>query len=153
MPNYFKFEPFTRVVSIVNFQSANLFLVIQDSDRRDLEAWFFHFKTFPVTYFVILDTVPFRDQSVLARNVSWAALRAGGTLQASTHYESTRRPIGQVELARAVCTGAVKVDARGEEVGNTEDARSDWLVRRMQYCVRLRDDTLCTNPLCVQFEA
>ena len=70
MPNYFKFEPFTRVVSIVNFQSANLFLVIQDSDRRDLEAWFFRFKTFPVTYFVILDTVPFRDQSVLGRNVS-----------------------------------------------------------------------------------
>lgn len=41
-------------------------------------GWFFHLKTFPVTYFVILDTVPHRDKSVLARNVAWAALRAGG---------------------------------------------------------------------------
>ena len=41
-------------------------------------GWFFRFKTFPVTYFVILDTVPYRDRSVLARNVSWAALRARG---------------------------------------------------------------------------
>ena len=40
--------------------------------------WFFPFKTFPVTYFVILDTTPYRDRSVLARNVSWAALRAQG---------------------------------------------------------------------------
>ena len=48
------------------------------ADRRDPEASFFRFKAFPVTYFVILDTVPFRDPSVLARNVSWAALRAGG---------------------------------------------------------------------------
>jgi len=46
--------------------------------RRGLEESFFRFKTFPVTYFVILDTVPYRDKSVLARNVSWAALRAGG---------------------------------------------------------------------------
>jgi len=46
--------------------------------NNDVRGWFFHFKTFPVTYFVILDTVPFREASVLARNVSWAALRAGG---------------------------------------------------------------------------
>jgi len=45
---------------------------------RDLKGWLFSFKTFPVTYFVILDTLPNRDRSVLARNVSWAALRAGG---------------------------------------------------------------------------
>lgn len=45
---------------------------------RDLKGWFFRFKTFPVTYFVILDAVPYRDDSVLARNVAWAALRAGG---------------------------------------------------------------------------
>ncbi|KAI9455505.1 hypothetical protein HD554DRAFT_2324338 [Boletus coccyginus] len=45
---------------------------------RDLKGWFFRFKTFPVTYFVIVDAVPSRDKSVLARNVSWAALRAGG---------------------------------------------------------------------------
>ena len=41
----------------------------------------FSCKTFPVTYFVILDTVPSRDPSVLARNVSWAALRARGYAQ------------------------------------------------------------------------
>ncbi|KAG8216313.1 hypothetical protein J3R82DRAFT_6380 [Butyriboletus roseoflavus] len=45
---------------------------------RDLKGWFFRYKTFPVTYFVILDTVPNRAQSTLARNVSWAALRARG---------------------------------------------------------------------------
>lgn len=45
---------------------------------RDLKGWFFRFKTFPVKYFVIMDTVPHRDKSILARNVSWAALRAGG---------------------------------------------------------------------------
>ncbi|KAF8429445.1 hypothetical protein L210DRAFT_3508516 [Boletus edulis BED1] len=46
--------------------------------ERQSKGWFFRFKTFPVTYFLILDTVPYRDQSVLARNVAWAALRAGG---------------------------------------------------------------------------
>ncbi|KAF8555603.1 hypothetical protein OG21DRAFT_1438531 [Imleria badia] len=45
---------------------------------RNPKGWFFRYKTFPVTYFVIVDTVPNRDISVLARNVSWAALRAGG---------------------------------------------------------------------------
>lgn len=45
---------------------------------RDLKGWFFRFKTFPATYFVVLDSVPYRDKSVLARNVSWAAPRAGG---------------------------------------------------------------------------
>ncbi|KAF8837063.1 hypothetical protein BDN67DRAFT_973484 [Paxillus ammoniavirescens] len=45
---------------------------------RDVKGWFFSFKKFPVKYFVILDTVPYRDHSILARNVAWAALRAGG---------------------------------------------------------------------------
>lgn len=39
---------------------------------------FFHFKKFPVKYIVILDTVPNRHHSILARNVAWAALRARG---------------------------------------------------------------------------
>ncbi|KAF9233643.1 hypothetical protein BU15DRAFT_79892 [Melanogaster broomeanus] len=43
---------------------------------RDMKGWFFRYKKFPVKYFVILDTVPNRDHSVLARNVAWAALRA-----------------------------------------------------------------------------
>ncbi|KAG2143585.1 hypothetical protein DEU56DRAFT_242494 [Suillus clintonianus] len=41
-------------------------------------GWFFHFKKFTVKYIVILDTVPNRDHSILARNVAWAALRARG---------------------------------------------------------------------------
>lgn len=40
-------------------------------------GWFFHHKKFPVKYFAILDTTPYRDCSILARNVAWAALRAG----------------------------------------------------------------------------
>ncbi|KAG9311907.1 hypothetical protein JVU11DRAFT_8168 [Chiua virens] len=50
---------------------------LSDTAQAD-EGRFFRFKTFPVTYFVILDTVHNRDRSVLARNVAWAALRAGG---------------------------------------------------------------------------
>ncbi|KAG9311916.1 hypothetical protein JVU11DRAFT_8177 [Chiua virens] len=50
---------------------------LSDTAQTD-EGRFFRFKTFPVTYFVILDTVPHRDRSVLAKNVAWAALRAGG---------------------------------------------------------------------------
>ncbi|KAF9237978.1 hypothetical protein BU15DRAFT_48124 [Melanogaster broomeanus] len=42
------------------------------------QGWFFSSKKFPVKYFVILDTVPNRDHSILARNVAWAALCAGG---------------------------------------------------------------------------
>lgn len=45
------------------------------------QGWFFRYKTFPVTYFVILDTVPNRDDSVLVRNVAWAALRARGYVE------------------------------------------------------------------------
>ncbi|OAX38293.1 hypothetical protein K503DRAFT_770624 [Rhizopogon vinicolor AM-OR11-026] len=41
-------------------------------------GWFFRFKKFPVKYIAILDTIPNRHSSVLARNVAWAALRAGG---------------------------------------------------------------------------
>ncbi|KAK2463889.1 hypothetical protein APHAL10511_004061 [Amanita phalloides] len=45
---------------------------------RNLKGWFFSFKTFPVKYFVILDTVPNRNHTHLARNVTWAALCAKG---------------------------------------------------------------------------
>ena len=45
---------------------------------RDKKGWFFRFKSFPVKYFVILDTVPSRHYGHLARNVAWAALRARG---------------------------------------------------------------------------
>ncbi|KAG0697488.1 hypothetical protein DFH29DRAFT_945996 [Suillus ampliporus] len=41
-------------------------------------GWFFRFKKFPVKYIVILDTVPNRHHSILARNVAWAALCARG---------------------------------------------------------------------------
>ncbi|KAG2143586.1 hypothetical protein DEU56DRAFT_242503 [Suillus clintonianus] len=41
-------------------------------------GWFFRFKKFPVKYIVILDTVPNRDHSILAKNVAWAALCARG---------------------------------------------------------------------------
>jgi hypothetical protein len=41
-------------------------------------GWFFHFKKFPVRYFVVLDSVPNRHGADLIRNVACAALRAGG---------------------------------------------------------------------------
>lgn len=40
--------------------------------------WLFRFKTFPVKYLVILDAIPNRDHSHLARNLAWAALCARG---------------------------------------------------------------------------
>ncbi|KIJ61755.1 hypothetical protein HYDPIDRAFT_137335 [Hydnomerulius pinastri MD-312] len=46
--------------------------------ERDTGKGFFHFKNLPVKYFIILDTIPNRHHSVLARNVAWAALRAKG---------------------------------------------------------------------------
>ncbi|KAJ3527550.1 hypothetical protein NMY22_g9739 [Coprinellus aureogranulatus] len=45
--------------------------------RNQVPGWFFRFKTFPVRYFVVLDTVPKRHPSIVLRNVAWAALRAG----------------------------------------------------------------------------
>ncbi|KAJ3542751.1 hypothetical protein NMY22_g3395 [Coprinellus aureogranulatus] len=45
--------------------------------RNQVPGWFFRFKTFPVRYFVVLDTVPKRHPSIALRNVAWAALRAG----------------------------------------------------------------------------
>lgn len=41
-------------------------------------GWFFRFKKMPVKFFVIIDTVPGRHVSKLAREVAWAALRAKG---------------------------------------------------------------------------
>ncbi|KAG2744884.1 hypothetical protein P692DRAFT_201105309, partial [Suillus brevipes Sb2] len=46
--------------------------------NRNKIGWFFRFIKFPVKYIVILDTVPNRHHSVLAKNVVWAALRAQG---------------------------------------------------------------------------
>lgn len=45
---------------------------------RDKKGWFFRFKSFPVKYFVILDTVPNREYGHLVTNVAWAALCARG---------------------------------------------------------------------------
>ncbi|KIO10499.1 hypothetical protein M404DRAFT_13717 [Pisolithus tinctorius Marx 270] len=42
------------------------------------KKWFFRFKTFPVKYLVVLDAIPNRDHSHLARNLAWAALCAKG---------------------------------------------------------------------------
>jgi len=41
-------------------------------------GWFFRYKRFPVQYIVILDAIPNRHKSILARSVAWAALRAQG---------------------------------------------------------------------------
>ncbi|KAI6046327.1 hypothetical protein EDC04DRAFT_2558179, partial [Pisolithus marmoratus] len=38
----------------------------------------FRFKTFPVKYLVVLDTIANRDHSHLARNLAWAVLCAIG---------------------------------------------------------------------------
>lgn len=40
--------------------------------------WLFRFKTFPVKYLLVLDAIPNRDHSHLARNLAWAALCARG---------------------------------------------------------------------------
>lgn len=47
-------------------------------DRPGSSKCLFHFKKFPVKYFVILDTTPNRDVHHLATQVAWAALRARG---------------------------------------------------------------------------
>ncbi|KAG9311910.1 hypothetical protein JVU11DRAFT_8171 [Chiua virens] len=62
----------------VLYVSNDEFTGYLNNKAQSRQAQFFRFKTFPVTYFVILDTVPFRNKSVLARNIAWAALRAGG---------------------------------------------------------------------------
>ncbi|KAJ3851104.1 hypothetical protein EV368DRAFT_74789 [Lentinula lateritia] len=46
--------------------------------RSNSSGWFFHFKKMPVKYFVILDTVPHRHHSILAREVAWVALCVQG---------------------------------------------------------------------------
>ncbi|KAJ7575597.1 hypothetical protein C8J56DRAFT_974927 [Mycena floridula] len=45
------------------------------------KGWFFRFKTFPVKYFVIFDTVHGRPVHHLARQVAWAAFRALGIVK------------------------------------------------------------------------
>ncbi|THU90942.1 hypothetical protein K435DRAFT_727758 [Dendrothele bispora CBS 962.96] len=46
--------------------------------REKKAGSFFHFKRFPVKYFIIIDVHPGRDVCHLAREVAWAALRAQG---------------------------------------------------------------------------
>ncbi|KAI0057396.1 hypothetical protein BV25DRAFT_1437724 [Artomyces pyxidatus] len=41
-------------------------------------GWLFHFKKFPVKYFVIVDATPNRDGTELGKEVAWAAMRARG---------------------------------------------------------------------------
>jgi hypothetical protein len=56
----------------------SFFGYLQILNSGNNKGWFFRFKKFPVKYIVILDTVPNRHHSVLAKNVAWAALRAQG---------------------------------------------------------------------------
>lgn len=88
---------------------------------RDLKGWFFRYKTFPVTYFVILDTVPNRDRSVLARNVSWAALRARGYAE------------GEYTLRKY----AVASDKLFEECANE---RFGWMPKDMEWGITKMED-------------
>ncbi|EDR07341.1 uncharacterized protein LACBIDRAFT_298402 [Laccaria bicolor S238N-H82] len=62
-------------------------------DRPNCSGWFFHFKKMPVKYFVILDTSPGREVTLLAREVAWAALRAQGLGGGNTNH-GNRRSIG-----------------------------------------------------------
>jgi hypothetical protein len=45
-------------------------------ERPGSAGWFFHFKKFPVKYFVILDATPGRHVHHIVRLVAWAAFRA-----------------------------------------------------------------------------
>jgi hypothetical protein len=58
--------------------NRSFFGYLQILNSGNNKGWFFCFKKFPVKYIVILDTVPNRHHSVLAKNVAWAALRARG---------------------------------------------------------------------------
>ena len=58
--------------------------------------YFFHHKTFSVTYFVILDTTPNRHYTFLAQQVAWAALRAKGYGKGA--YESGKYAIASDKL-------------------------------------------------------
>jgi len=87
---------------------------------RDLKGWFFRFKTFPVTYFVILDTVPYRDRSVLARNVSWAALRAGGYAE------------GEYTLRKYAAASDKLLEQRAQERLGWMPEEMKWEIPKMQ---------------------
>ncbi|KAI9458075.1 hypothetical protein HD554DRAFT_2029732 [Boletus coccyginus] len=87
---------------------------------RDLKGWFFRFKTFPVTYFVILDTVPYRDRSVLARNVSWAALRAGGYAE------------GEYTLRKYAAASDKLLEQRAQERLGWMPEEMKWEITKMQ---------------------
>ncbi|KAI6104885.1 hypothetical protein EDD16DRAFT_1492213 [Pisolithus croceorrhizus] len=67
------------------------------------QKWLFRFKTFPVKYLVILDAIPNRDHSHLARNLAWAALCARGYGE------------GEYTLQKYAEAGDKAVDERAEE--------------------------------------
>lgn len=47
-------------------------------NRRSSVGWLFHFKKFPVRYFVVIDPVPNRHHTSLVQQLAWAALRVKG---------------------------------------------------------------------------
>ncbi|KAG8216306.1 hypothetical protein J3R82DRAFT_6372 [Butyriboletus roseoflavus] len=101
---------------------------------RDIKGWFFSFKTFPVTYFAILDTVPYRDRSVLARNVSWAALRARGYAE------------GEYTLRKY----AMASDKLFEECAHE---RFGWMPKDMEWGIAKMEDRMNARGSCVRDEA
>jgi hypothetical protein len=64
--------------------------------KPDNTKYFFHHKTFPVTYIVILDTTPNRHFTFLAQQVAWAAFRAKG--YGKGEYESRKYNIASDKL-------------------------------------------------------
>ncbi|KAI6113508.1 hypothetical protein EV401DRAFT_2074373 [Pisolithus croceorrhizus] len=67
------------------------------------QKWLFRLKTFPVKYLVVLDAIPNRDHSHVARNLAWAALCARGYGE------------GEYTLQKYAEAGDRAVDERAEE--------------------------------------
>ncbi|RXW13682.1 hypothetical protein EST38_g12170 [Candolleomyces aberdarensis] len=74
-----KWETFRSANDVLfSTKKEKIFGYITTLEQTRSAGWFFHFKKFPVRYFVVLDSVPNRHGAILLRNVAWAALRAGG---------------------------------------------------------------------------
>ncbi|KAK7462322.1 hypothetical protein VKT23_007923 [Stygiomarasmius scandens] len=58
---------------------------------------FFYSKRFPVKYFVIMDAVPGRSITYLARDVAWAALRAQGLAKGNCNFWKFARAADQLK--------------------------------------------------------
>lgn len=83
--------------------------------------WIFHFKKFPVKYFVILDTIPGRPHSILSKNVAWAALRAKGLAS------------GEYDLRKYARASDVLFQSCAEErLGWAPKSYGGWGVRKME---------------------